>query len=467
MICGPKNAGKSSFARYLSNSFLSRKYAESGVAYLDLDPGQPEYAAPTDLSLIHVKTFNLGPPFTHPIASEDQNNLLIRQHHFGYFSPRDDLNHYLDCASDLFNHYKRSLQPLGCPLVLNTSGWIHGLGLESILSLAKHTLPSHMIYLASSEVDEESRLGLQRSITKLGCDFVLLPVENYPPGLRSAADLRSMQFSSYFHLDTPEYGQCRWNSGLLSTSKSIALPYDGEEKIISGILLLGDQINYDMLEAAVSKTVVALVAVEQSSSLHKILYNSENVNPRATDIDNTDMQNGSTNNFEIHDTSSDDGELQENPRCNLSYNEEGIPFLSCDHSVNFPLDPATSWSMGQVLLDKIDTQQKVFHVRTSITLHAMRSCLEQGMSLVLVRGQLGMPEWAYLEEYSLSRAIHEDMTELRDLDGHEGIDKIPSLDLKAWAQGVEYVEYQDSQSMGGLNKVRRIRRNLGATGGKT
>ena len=466
MICGPKNAGKSSFARYLSNSFLSRKYAESGVAYLDLDPGQPEYAAPGDLSLIHVKTFNLGPPFTHPRVSEDLSNLLIRQHHFGHFSPREDLEHYLDCASDLFNHYRQTFQQVGCPLVINTSGWIHGLGLESILSLAKHTLPSHMIYFASSEIDEETRFGVQRSVANLGCDFVFLPTENYPPGPRSAADLRSMQFSSYFHLDTPEYRQCRWNSELLSTSKPIALPYNGEEKVISGVLLLGDQINYDMLETAITKTVVALVAVEKSSFLHKILYKPECIKPRDIDVDDTDIQDSSMEDFEIHDPSSADEALQEEPQYNLSYNRKGIPFLSCDHSVNLPLDPATTWSIGQVLLDDIDTQQKVFHARTSTSLHAMRSCLEQGVSFLLVRGQLGMPEWAYLEEYCLSRAIQEDLTELQDFDGRKETDRTSSFDLKEWAQGVEYVEYQDSQGMGGLNKVRRIRRNLGTTGVK-
>jgi len=72
MICGPKASGKSTLAKVLTNRLLSESISRSrsnnqklpGVAILDLDPGQPEYSTPGQLSLVHIHEYNFGPVST-------------------------------------------------------------------------------------------------------------------------------------------------------------------------------------------------------------------------------------------------------------------------------------------------------------------------------------------------------------------------------------------------------------------
>ena len=62
VVCGPKGAGKSTFARYLVNATLPHT---SVVAYLDTDVGQPEFT-PSGMVSLHLLTQPiLGPAHTH------------------------------------------------------------------------------------------------------------------------------------------------------------------------------------------------------------------------------------------------------------------------------------------------------------------------------------------------------------------------------------------------------------------
>jgi polynucleotide 5'-hydroxyl-kinase GRC3/NOL9 len=47
-VTGSKGSGKSAFARLLVNTLLSQGHRV--VAYLDLDPGQPEFTPPVSAS---------------------------------------------------------------------------------------------------------------------------------------------------------------------------------------------------------------------------------------------------------------------------------------------------------------------------------------------------------------------------------------------------------------------------------
>lgn len=156
MICGPKSSGKSTFARLLVNRILSSIAPDpksptitkwTGVALLDLDPGQPEYSPPGQLSLIHVQELNFGQPFSHPVP--DGKSTVIRSHAIGAISPSLDPSLYLACALDLFAHYRNLLQNFpGCPLIINTPGWVLGTGLEILLDLISKARPTEVIYMS-------------------------------------------------------------------------------------------------------------------------------------------------------------------------------------------------------------------------------------------------------------------------------------------------------------------------------
>jgi polynucleotide 5'-hydroxyl-kinase GRC3/NOL9 len=120
MICGPKSSGKSTLVKILTNKLLSDEGNQSstGVALLDLDPGQPEYSIPGQLSLLHLREPNLGPPFSHPWPMS--KNRLIRSHTIAAITPAEDPELYMNCALDLYAHYRMLLsQNPNCCLVVS------------------------------------------------------------------------------------------------------------------------------------------------------------------------------------------------------------------------------------------------------------------------------------------------------------------------------------------------------------
>jgi polynucleotide 5'-hydroxyl-kinase GRC3/NOL9 len=63
MLCGGKNAGKSTALRRLINKSIKDK----PVLVLDFDPGQPEFTVCGLMSVTLVKEPLLGPNYTHLI----------------------------------------------------------------------------------------------------------------------------------------------------------------------------------------------------------------------------------------------------------------------------------------------------------------------------------------------------------------------------------------------------------------
>ncbi|EHL02775.1 putative Polynucleotide 5'-hydroxyl-kinase grc3 [Glarea lozoyensis 74030] len=117
------------------------------VAILDLDPGQPEFSLPGQLSLIHLREPNFGPPFSHPRASKKSN--IIRSHAIAAVSPSMDPNLYTACAIDLYTHYRILVQKFPeCPLIINTPGWVLGTGLEILVELISKIHPTEVIYMS-------------------------------------------------------------------------------------------------------------------------------------------------------------------------------------------------------------------------------------------------------------------------------------------------------------------------------
>lgn len=90
LVCGPKASGKSTFSRYLLNHVLSpapeteNGYINTdGCAFLDLDPGQPEFAPMGQVYLAHLRAPFFGPPFTHPSLDDSRDGQILRAHHIG------------------------------------------------------------------------------------------------------------------------------------------------------------------------------------------------------------------------------------------------------------------------------------------------------------------------------------------------------------------------------------------------
>ncbi|KAL5747313.1 hypothetical protein ACOSP7_024310 [Xanthoceras sorbifolium] len=144
LICGAKNCGKTTFSRHLVNILLQR-YRK--VAYLDTDVGQPEFTAPGFLSLTVVD--KLTPDLTIPCLKTPE-----RSFYFGDVSSKRDPTAYLKYIFALYDYYRKEYWMLNkcespgrteLPLVVNTPGWVKGIGYDILVDLLKYITPTHVI----------------------------------------------------------------------------------------------------------------------------------------------------------------------------------------------------------------------------------------------------------------------------------------------------------------------------------
>ncbi|CAO3614406.1 unnamed protein product [Mucor hiemalis] len=142
VVCGAKDMGKSSYSRYLINRLLS-KYKR--VAYIETDVGQSEFTPSGLLSLHYLTQPILGPPYTHQQIQPE------RSFFFGSASPRNNPDYYLECINELVDHWKRDQAAVldeendeseWIPLVVNTQGWVSGVGYNLLVSQIQKIEPT-------------------------------------------------------------------------------------------------------------------------------------------------------------------------------------------------------------------------------------------------------------------------------------------------------------------------------------
>nr|XP_006820503.1 PREDICTED: polynucleotide 5'-hydroxyl-kinase NOL9-like [Saccoglossus kowalevskii] len=131
LVCGGKNVGKSTYCRYLINSFLNK---ENSIDYLECDVGQTEFTPSSIISLTEVKEPLLGPPFTHLREPTIMS-------FFGDLSPKDDPERYIHTVRYVYNQCKKSQRPV----VVNTMGWNKAMGLSLLLDVIRVIKPTHII----------------------------------------------------------------------------------------------------------------------------------------------------------------------------------------------------------------------------------------------------------------------------------------------------------------------------------
>lgn len=442
VICGPKGSGKSTFSRILTNSLLnvnpdprsSTRRGFDGVAFLDLDPGQPEYSPPGEISLLHLRSYNLGVPFTHPMLSPKEASVLIRAHHIGYVSFKDDPGHYQRCAFDLLAQYKNMLSHYpSVPLIVNCSGWIQGSGFEVLVELIRHWRFTHVVYtstLGPVEVIET----LQESASKAGTHFSTLTTQSTQNTSRNAADMRMMQTLSYFHLDEPEGRELRWNSSPIAQIPPLTVRYAGPKQDIFGIMIYGEEQDPEFIASILEGSVVGLVAIEDDAAIFSKSKSHSIMKQRSEDDDTGEpehIQCAQTHPWRSP-TSSDCGSEKSSPSSSGMRNSrqqrqkrsrkssktgdteapfhlqhpsirrtpENLPYFSTGIGSNMPPDPTKSRSIGQALIRGINRSTQTLHLIVPAPLHPILLNLRETTKIVLARGRLDTPTWAYREEYA-------------------------------------------------------------------
>ncbi|KAL8261335.1 hypothetical protein R6Q59_025384 [Mikania micrantha] len=144
-ICGPKNSGKSTFSRHLLHLLLRR---HKRVAYIDSDVGQPEFTPPGCLSLTIVDAETI-----------DVKVQPERCFFFGDISSKRDPELYLTYIFALYDYYHKNYHQSSAsaspsksrvPLIVNTSGWVKGVGYDVLVDMLKHMAPSHVVNICIS-----------------------------------------------------------------------------------------------------------------------------------------------------------------------------------------------------------------------------------------------------------------------------------------------------------------------------
>lgn len=136
MIAGAKGVGKSTFGRYLINQLLQ---VTPVLAYLDTDVGQPEFTAPGMISLQLITQPLLGPGHTHMKQP-------FRSYHYGYISCKSDPQKFMSLVRLAMADYT-SKWSSSIPLIVNTDGWIKGMGLDILSSSVHSVQPTDLIQI--------------------------------------------------------------------------------------------------------------------------------------------------------------------------------------------------------------------------------------------------------------------------------------------------------------------------------
>ncbi|ELR03793.1 Polynucleotide 5'-hydroxyl-kinase grc3 [Pseudogymnoascus destructans] len=445
MICGPKSSGKSTFAKLLVNRLLtltpppkSRSKRPAGVLLLDLDPGQPEYSPPGQLSLVHLLKPNFGPPYTHPDA-DSGGCTVIQAHSVCATSPSADSDHYMACVSDLLSHYRHYISSHAeCPLIINTPGWILGTGLELLMELIKKAKPTVVIYMSTEgPVDVVGSLREEARQTPV----IELPSQMSEYTTRTAAQLRIMQTMSYFHLNRSGT-TAPWNWSPLASMAPWMVKYSGQDSGILGVMCIGEQPAPQFLNDAINGSVVAVVVVDDELAI------------RASGEEGADNGDGLSSDI--------------SPMVATNTANEHLPYL--EPGPNGYPDPKHCHSIGFALVRGIDTKSKCLQLLTAIPHRAIRELAISKKSIVLVSGKLETPGWAYTEKLhqkavvALNRRKKELGGQVDDEESGEkemevDEDYMDEFENSPWVERLE-----GHRGRGAGERVWKVRRDLGRSG---
>lgn len=201
LVCGAKGVGKSTFCRLLVNRLLA---CHPEVAFLDCDVGQPEFTAPGMVSLHLLDAPVLGPPHAN-----------IRRPELAYFvgstTSKPDPMYYSAAVRSLVEYYtsgRTSYIPGEGPtpfppLVVNTDGWVKGIGRDLLGAVIDVVRPLHIVQLrkrGNSAMQGLDRLPNDCQVHRIQA-YTASPVPSIgppAPNRPKASDFHTWRLLAYF-----------------------------------------------------------------------------------------------------------------------------------------------------------------------------------------------------------------------------------------------------------------------------
>ena len=372
LVTGAKGTGKSTLCRVLINTLLTinvngttvpTKAFPDGVLFLDIDPGQPELSAPGIIYLAHVHVPLLGPSFTNLVIPDSTENVMLRMHYLGAYTPRESPSHYQDCVSDLLQLYHgyRNL-----PLIINTCTWNTGSGKNVLLSALREIILTDIIYIGNThnatvqELMESDAGGEHKALTPLSAE------ENRTP-LKSGKDFREMQLQAYLHASGVVNGRVLFDQIPLPTIRDGLPANAGVSYKLSMIVMLDQSVVPEYLVTAVDGSVAAIVVIKHDSPLYGL-----SAGERSTQAS---MQG------ETHIMHTPNGQ---------------VPCLVYGNKAANPLDPETTECIGLGYVTAPISEHRQLRIKSPVSAAHITSQVEKGYKIALVLAQQqGL--WATLE----------------------------------------------------------------------
>jgi polynucleotide 5'-hydroxyl-kinase GRC3/NOL9 len=290
--------------------------------------------------------------------------------------------------------------------------------------------------------------------------LVTLPSQPTVKIARTAAQLRRMQYMSYFHIDPVTTTDHFWTASPLTSMAPWEVRYAGDGAGILGVMCLGEPPPPAMVRDTIDGTVLVVVVLDDIAAIpafggdtfkHTYEYHTPFIEREAN------AQNESQMGKEW-----------------IIQTPEGIPYINREHSTF--LNPKYSYTIGLALLRGIDSDRKIFQLLTPISEKTIKDTQTSGKAMVLLSGKLDTPGWAYLEEFHERAGGVTDTNKQLDSDRSDDDSEDSAVEERTdWKVGAQDLgkSFQDApwiershgdQGRGAGARVWRVRRDLGKTG---
>lgn len=237
LVCGYSGAGKSTFVRCISNHLLSHRQR---IVLIDTDVGQPEMNPPGLISAHLITHFRLG------AAAASNRMVPIAARYFGDVTAREDPDLYAQFISEVTEAAMKFANEHNCPIIINCSGWLAGVGADLLRFLQNCANPSHVAILQFP--NSAPNLFLREICSRVPEQHVYDLICPYPTRstVFSSNALRDLHIASYF-----------------SKELMLGRVYNVSAEDVS-IVTVGDGLKEENIYAALNATLVALAAEQKN-----------------------------------------------------------------------------------------------------------------------------------------------------------------------------------------------------------
>ncbi|KAF2096339.1 hypothetical protein NA57DRAFT_42664, partial [Rhizodiscina lignyota] len=424
-VIGPKSSGKSVISKALLNSHLTRlREPFQALFFIDLDHASQELSLHGQITAYLVQKPLLGPAYTHMYAHESKAFEIIRAHPIPLNGPKDNEEHFIACALNLFqaclhssSNTLSSSSLASLPIIIKFPSLQQGFSSAITMSLLRAVRPTHTISSARGPPKVLDDIALASSSGSLHEAASVQATS----GSRTADELRDMHLLSWFHQSRDFGSSTAWSDVLLMSQKPLCVSYASESPDFAAVLCFPGSLPKGKLRSLLDASLISIVLVEDSDYMSSL---------------------------------------------DICYEgEDGIPYVNHQPGkYTTPLDPGKSRLVGVGLIRGISRETQHIQILSSLALSTLdRETLPPERTL-LVHGCFDLPKAILFEQMFYEASFD---GEFRP--GAQGNEETVQLDdsLPARHIAAPYVEIDNGESRQrreGEAKWKSRRFNMGGSG---